>query len=98
MSMKRIPKWVWWGLAAMIAFQVYFFQELAAAELLFTIAFALLLIFVAAIYWIAVGTDRGLGWIEANSHGVAARARHQWERLEAVSKRLSHRQHSESAP
>jgi hypothetical protein len=98
MSIKRIPKWVWWGLAVLIAFQIYLFRELVAAELLFAIAFAMLLIFVSAIYWIAVGADRGLGWIEANSHGVTERARQQLVRVEAISKRLSHRQHSTSAP
>lgn len=95
---RNVPKWVWWSLAALIAFQVYLFRELVAAEMLFAAAFGVLLVFVLAIYTIAAGADRGLGWIEAHSHGIGQRARHQWSRLEAVSRRISRRQHSESAP
>lgn len=93
--LRSVPKWVWWGLAALIAFQIYLFRELVAAELLFAAGFGILLVFVLAIYAIAVAGDRSLGWIEANSRGMAQRARHQ---METVSKRLSRRQHSESAP
>ncbi len=96
--LKKVPKWVWWGLAALIAFQVYLFRELVAAELLFAVGFVVLLAVVAGIYGIVVATDRGIGWIEANSHGVAQLARQQLNRLEALSRKLSHRQHSESAP
>jgi uncharacterized membrane protein YeiB len=95
---KRVPKWVWWGLTALIAFQIYLFRELVAAELLFAVGFAVLLILVAAIYAIVVAADRGVGWIEANSQGVTQRAKQQWGRLETLSRKLSRRQHSESAP
>jgi uncharacterized membrane protein YeiB len=95
---KSVPKWVWWGLAALIAFQIYLFRELVAAELLFAVGFAVLLILVVAIYAIVVAADRGMGWIEANSQGVTQSAKQQWIRLETLSKRLSRRQHSESAP
>lgn len=96
--LKRVPKWVWWCLAALVAFQIYLFRELVAAEMLFAIGFAILLIFASAIYGIAVAADRGLGWIEANSHGMTQLAKQQWSRLEALSRKLSRRQHSESAP
>lgn len=96
--LKRVPKWVWWGLAALIAFQMYLFRELVAAELLFAVGFVVLLILISALYAIAVAADRGLGWIEANSHGATQRVRQQFSRLEALSRKLSHRQHSASAP
>ncbi|HKW88925.1 MAG TPA: hypothetical protein VJN21_09230 [Candidatus Acidoferrales bacterium] len=95
---KRVPKWVWWGLAVLVAFQIYLFRELVAAELLFAIGFAILLLVIAAIYGIVVAADRGVEWIEANSQGVTLRAKHQWNRLETISRKLSRRQHSESAP
>ena len=59
--LRRVPKWVWWALAALVGFQIYFLRELVAAELLFAVAFAALLVFVSVVYWIAVGADRGLG-------------------------------------
>jgi Mg2+/citrate symporter len=96
--LKGVPKWVWWSLAALIAFQIYLFRELVAAELLFAVGFAILLILVTAIYAIVVAADRGVGWIEANSQGVTQRARQQWNHLETLSRKLSRRQHSESAP
>ena len=94
---KRVPKWVWWGLAALIAFQIYLFRELVAAELLFAIGFAILLLLISAIYGIAVAADRGLGWIEANSHAVTQRAKQRLGRLETFSRKLFRRQHSASA-
>ncbi|HEV2490346.1 MAG TPA: hypothetical protein VGT03_11095 [Candidatus Acidoferrales bacterium] len=96
--LKSVPKWVWWGLAALIAFQIYLFRELVAAELLFAAGFGILLVFVLVIYAIAVAGDRSLGWIEANSQGIRQGARHQINRLEALSRKLARRQHSESAP
>lgn len=96
--LKKVPKWVWWGLTALIAFQVYLFRELVAAELLFAIGFAILLILISAIYGIAVAADRGLGWVEANSHGITQRAKQQLGRLETFSRKLYRRQHSASAP
>ncbi|HEV2194723.1 MAG TPA: hypothetical protein VGR72_13990 [Candidatus Acidoferrales bacterium] len=96
--LKRVPKWVWWGVAALIAFQIYLFRELVAAELLFAVGFAVLLILFTAIYAVVVAADRGVGWIEANSQVVTQRAKQQWSRLETLSRKLSRRQHSESAP
>lgn len=50
MSIKRVPKWVWWVAAVLIALQMYFFQELVAAYLIFGILFGSFLILLLAVY------------------------------------------------
>jgi hypothetical protein len=97
MSIKRVPKWVWWVAAALIALQMYFFQELVAAYLIFGILFGGFLILLLAVYLVSEIGDRGLGWVEANSRVLVRVARQQWVRVEAISKRTFHRPHSESA-
>ena len=97
MQFRRIPKWVWWTVAAAIALNIYFFQELVAAELLFGIVFGGFLLVVMAIYVISEAGDRGLGWVEANRKTFAVAARRQWGRVEAVSRKTFRRPHSESA-
>lgn len=96
MQIRRIPKWVWWCAVALVAFQIYFFRELVAAELLFAIVFGGFLLLVLSIYIVSEAGDRGLGWMEANRRGFVAQARRQWTRVEAVSKKTFRRPHSES--
>jgi|SRR5579875_250800 len=97
MRIHRVPKWVWWCLAAVVALHIYFFQELVAAELLFAVVFGSLLLLLMAIYAVSEAGDRGLGWVETGYKSFGVVARRQWERVEAVSKRTFHRPHSESA-
>ena len=97
MQIRRIPKWVYWCVVALIALQIYFFQELVAAELLFGIVFGGFLLLLLAIYVASEAADRGLGWVEANRRGMLAGARRQWGRVETISKKTFRRPHSESA-
>jgi hypothetical protein len=97
MQIRRIPKWVYWCAAALIALQTYFFRELIAAEMLFGIVFGGFLLLVFSIYVVSEAGDRGLGWMEANGREMLGVARRQWGRVEAVSRRTFRRQHSESA-
>ncbi|HVA17000.1 MAG TPA: hypothetical protein VMV59_04720 [Candidatus Dormibacteraeota bacterium] len=93
----RVPKWAWWAGAAFIALHIYFFQELLAAELIFGIVFGSFLLLVLAVYLVTEAGDRGLGWMETNGRVAAKMARHQWVRVEAISKKTFRRPHSESA-
>ena len=97
MSIKRVPKWVWWAAAALIALQMYFFQELVAAYLIFGILFGSFLVLLLAVYLVGEIGDRGLGWVEANGRVLVRVARQQWVRVEAISKKTFRRPHSESA-
>ncbi|MGH9864890.1 MAG: hypothetical protein ACRD4H_05680 [Candidatus Acidiferrales bacterium] len=94
MGIKRVPKWVWWTAAALIALQMYFFQELIAAYLIFSILFGSFLILLLAVYLVSEVGDRGLGWVEANSRVLMKVARQQWGRVEAISKKTFRHQHS----
>lgn len=96
MQIRRIPKWVYWCVGALIALQTYFFRELIAAELLFAIVFGGFLLLALGIYIASEAGERGLGWMEANRRDVANVARRQWTRVEAISKRTFRRPHSES--
>lgn len=97
MQIRRVPKWVYWCAVALIALHIYFFRELVAAELLFGVVFGSFLVLLMAVYVVSEAGDRGLGWVGANRRGMAVVARRQWERVEAISKKTFHRQHSESA-
>ena len=94
MSIKRVPKWVWWAAAALIALQMYFFQELVAAYLIFGILFGSFLVLLLAVYLVSEIGDRGLGWVEANGRVWVKVARQQWGRVEAISKKTFRHQHS----
>lgn len=94
MSIKRVPKWIWWVAAALIALHIYFFQQLIAAELIFALMFGGLLLMLIAIYLLSEAGDRGIEWVEANRHELAQRARQQWGRVGAISKKTFHHQHS----
>lgn len=97
MSIKRVPKWVWWAAAVLIALPMYFFQELVAAYLIFGVLFGSFLVLLLAVYLVSEIGDRGLGWVEANGRVLVKVARQQWVRVEALSKKTFHRPHSESA-
>ena len=97
MSIKRVPKWVWWVAVALIALQMYFFQELVAAYLIFGVLFGSFLILLLAVYLMSEIGDRGLGWMEANGRVAAKMAWQQWVRVEAISKKTFRRLRSESA-
>lgn len=97
MSIKRVPRWVWWAAAVLIALQMYFFQELVAAYLIFGVLFGSFLILLLGVYLVSEIGDRGLGWVEANGRVAAKMARQQWVRVEAISKKTFRRPHSESA-
>ncbi len=97
MSIKRVPKWVWWAAAVLIALQMYFFQELVAAYLIFGVLFGSFLVLLLAVYLVSEIGDRGLGWVEANGRVLVKVARQQWVRVEAISKKTFRRPHSESA-
>jgi len=93
----RVPKWVWWAAVALIALQMYFFQELVAAYLIFGVLFGSFLVLLLAVYLVSEAGDRGLGWMEMNGRVAAKAARQQWVRVEAISKKTFRRLRSESA-
>lgn len=71
-------KWLWWGVAGVFGFQIYFVRELLAAELLFALIFLLVFSVGAAVYFVGRVGDRGLGWVEARLRPLVDSARFGW--------------------
>jgi hypothetical protein len=94
---KTTRKWLLLGLAALVAVQIYYVQEMLAALLLFSVAFAL----VGAVLLILFTLDRAsqwaLGWTEVRAVGAVRVARRGWVALEEVSKKPLHRLRSQTA-
>ena len=64
------------GAAGLLAIlQVYFLQELLAAEILFALGFTVLLLIGGSLYLVAALGERGLELAEARAHVVAHRHR-----------------------
>lgn len=87
----RIPRWVWWSAAAVIALHIYFFQELLAAYLIFSVLFVSLVLLMFVFYLLSEIGDYGMRWIEADARAIMKKARQQWVHTEAL---LHHQIHS----
>jgi hypothetical protein len=89
-SEKKARKWMWLGLAAFVALQIYFVQEMLAALILFTGVFVVFAIAAVALYVVDRAGQWGLGW-----------AGHQAQRglnlAEDISKKPLRRPRSETA-
>jgi hypothetical protein len=77
--------------------QVYFVRELVAAELLFVLVFAVLMVLGGMIYLVGAIGERGLDWMEAGVHFSAAVARRSYVGLEELSRKPFRHPRSESA-
>jgi hypothetical protein len=85
------------ALVILVVLQVYFVRELLAAELLFGLLFAALLLLGGICYVVGVIGERGLDWAEAGVRVVAQSARRGYSGLEELSKRSFRHPRSESA-
>ena len=66
-SEKKARRWMWVGLAAFVALQVYFVQEMLAALLLFTGVFAIIALIALVIYLVDRVGQWSLGWAGEHS-------------------------------
>lgn len=92
-SIHRVPKWVWWGVVALMALHIYFFQELIAAYLIFTVLFGSLLVLLFTVYLVSEAADRGLDWMEVNGRVAVKLARQQWSRAAILVQENLHGHH-----
>jgi hypothetical protein len=97
-SMKRALKWTWIGLAAFVALQMYFVQEMLAALVLFTIAFAVSAIIVLVLYVVDRAGQWSLGWAGQHSGPAIELVRRGFAMVEDPSKKSFRRPRSESVP
>lgn len=84
-------------LAAFLIFQLYFVRELLAAELIFGLGFAVVLLLVGIFYLVGTLGERGLELTEAGARVAVSSARRGYSTLEEISKRPVRHPHSESA-
>ncbi|MGD0957932.1 MAG: hypothetical protein ABR953_14045 [Candidatus Acidiferrales bacterium] len=84
-------------LAAFVVFQLYFVRELLAAELIFGVGFAVVLVLVGIFYLVGTLGERGLELTEAGARVALSSARRGYSALEEISKRPLRHPHSESA-
>lgn len=85
------------ALVIFVVLQIYFVRELLAAELLFGLLFAVLLVLGGICYVVGVIGERGLDWTEAGVRVLASSARRGYASLEELSRKSFRHPRSESA-
>jgi len=96
-SEKKARKWMWVGLGAFVALQIYFVQEMLAALALFTGAFVLLAIVALVLYLVDRAGQWSLTWAEQRASPALQLARRGWTAAEELSKKPFRRPRSEPA-
>jgi cytosine/uracil/thiamine/allantoin permease len=91
---KKARKWMWIGLAAFVALQIYFVQEMLAALLLFTCAFIMIAILALVIYLVDSAGQWSLVWAGKHSRPAIHFARRGLVAVEEISKKQLHRPRS----
>jgi len=94
----KLRKRLIWSVTIFVILQIYFVRELIAAELLFGIAFAILLLLSAIFYVVGALGERGLDWAEAGLRVAADSARRGYDAVSELSKKSVRHPHSESVP
>jgi hypothetical protein len=83
--------------AVFFILQMYFVRELLAAELLFGLGFAVLLILGLLFYAVGTVGEKGLEWAEAGVRVIGSSARRGYAGLEEISRKPFRHPRSESA-
>lgn len=89
-SEKKARRWMWVGLAAFVAVQIYFVQEMLAALILFTGVFVIFALVALVLYLVDRAGQWGLGW-------AGNQARRGMALAEDLSKKQLRRPRSETA-
>ena len=85
------------AIAILFVLQLYFVQELLAAELLFGMAFAVFFLLGGLFYVLGLIGERSFDWTEAGVRVLAVSARRGYAALEDLSRRPFRHPRSESA-
>ena len=73
---RQWKKWVWIGLAALAALQLYFVQEMLAALFLFTVLFIAVAAVVLILWLLDRASQQTVAWAEPQTRQLARFARH----------------------
>lgn len=93
----KVRKGLLFILGIFFVLQVYFVRELVAAELLFVLGFAVLMVLGGVIYLAGAIGEQGLDWMAAGVTFSAAMARRGYAGLEEISRKSLRHPRSESA-
>ena len=86
-SEKKARKWMWMGLLALVALQIYFVQEMLAALILFAGVFTILATIALALYLIDRAGQWSLEWAGQHARPVLPLARRGWALVGDLSKK-----------
>jgi hypothetical protein len=95
-SESKARKWLWFALAALVAVQLYYVQEMLAALVLFSVVFAVVAIVALVVFVVDWAGQNAVAWAEPRVF-QASKSVHLWPRIETASRRLLHRLRSETA-
>jgi hypothetical protein len=95
---KKVRKWMWAALLFVVAMQIYFFQQMLAALILFTGVFIILGIIALLLYLVDRAGRWGLGWAGNHARPAVQLVRRSLTVLEDLSKKPFRRPRSEPAP
>ena len=89
---NKIPKWLWLGLAALIAIQMYYVREMLAALFIFAVLFGIGTAVAFVLFLFDQASQRTATWAEPQAKRAAHAARRGLVHLEEeISKKLPHR-------
>jgi cytosine/uracil/thiamine/allantoin permease len=97
LSEKKARKWMWAGLAAFVALQIYFVQEMLAALMLFTGVFIIFAIVALVIYLVDRAGQWSIGWAGERARPAMQLARRGLTLAEDLSRKQFRRPRSETA-
>lgn len=93
----KVRKGMLSAVALFLVLQMYFVRELLAAELLFGLGFAVLLMLGGLFYLVGAVGERGLDWAEAGVRVISSSARRGYASLEEMGRKPFRHPRSESA-
>ena len=96
-SEKKARKWMWAGLAAFVALQIYFVQEMVAALILFTGVFVIVAFLALVMYLVDQAGQWSIGWAGKHVQPTMQLMRRGWTLAEELSKKPFRRPRSETA-
>lgn len=89
---KKIPKWVWIGLAALIALQIYYVREMLAALVIFAVLFGFGTAIAFVLFLFDQASQKTVEWAEPQAKRATNAARRGVAHLEEeITKKLPHR-------
>ena len=96
-SERKARKWMWAGLVAFVALQIYFVQEMLAALILFTGVFVILAMIALLTYLVDRAGQLSIQWAGRRARPAIEMVRRGWTMAEELSKKPFRRPRSETA-